>query len=227
MPIRSQTLSPFRFVCSLAFLNSACGEFTDEGSGSGTLRVSAEASYSVDTEETFISISISKPEQPLESTVITLHDNHSDRTRSLEFEGDGSTRTASLSTEFSGYTPQLELDIEGRTDRLEAKLEGPGRHLIASPLNGVTLQADDSFDVEWQTEDGLEADEVEVSLETSGFTRFLLDDEGRFEIDEGSAQIGEETIRVTRRNSIALAGGLPNSAFRLSFGVTADVLIVP
>lgn len=210
-------------------LLTACGDFTDGGSGSGTLEVDARASYSSDTDRTEIRVDVRVQAGDPDDARVRITDDESNEVLELEVTPNAGLNVARFNGVFSGYRQRLEIEVERGSDDLDGKIEGPGRHVIESPANGTAVSLDDignSLEIEWAVEDGLRADSVTVSLDESDFDATVTDDRGDLDVDVEFLELGDEEIEVQRTNSVVLSGGLVGSKFDFSYSVENEFIIV-
>ncbi|MEO1175247.1 MAG: hypothetical protein AAFX94_24810, partial [Myxococcota bacterium] len=124
-----------RAAALLAFALAACGDFTDEGSGTGTLEVEARAVYEVSDDRTDVRVDVVISSGSLESVIAELRDDETDETRTMERVDLGLNSRARFTESYSGYAKRLELRVQRGSDELDGRIEGPGRHVIEFPAN--------------------------------------------------------------------------------------------
>lgn len=198
---------------------AGCGGFTDEGDGSKTLEVQAYVSFEQGTATVDARVSVDQNGAFVSGAIVKLRDDETDDEFTLE--EDGNFYRAHIAGD---YRRKLVLDITRGDDDLEAKLEGPGKHFIITPFEGTSIDlGDDPMKVEWSVEDGIRADDVSISVDNSDYRGETNEDKGKVEIPRELLRPGDDTIRVTRANSVDLKGGRDSSTFEISYEAISRV----
>lgn len=213
-------------LCSFILLGcTACG-YTSEGSGTKTLTVTADLSYSAGSDDrTRVRITILKDGVRVSNASVTLTDGDTDATFSIPQDNNSSGNNANYRADISGFHRKMELEIKAGNDHLEARLEGPGRHQIKEPANDSVVSGGKTLHVEWKTNDGIAAEQVEISLEQADYSNTLNDDPGSVDITGSTLRSGAETVSVRRQNSVRLAGGASGSLFFISYRASNDITV--
>lgn len=201
---------------------AACG-YTDAGSGTNTLLVTARARFTVGDDSTDVRVQVHKAGLAVDNaSTIGVRDGETGDIFPLARDSSGSYRAS-----IPGYHRRLALEVQapnssgGKPDALAAKLEGPSPHVIVNPkAGGITRGSQGStLDVEWACNDGIGADEVTIGVDT-GFSKVVTSDSGKAAGPAMATLLsGSYELTVTRTNTTDLAGGVTGSAFSISFGV--------
>jgi hypothetical protein len=207
-------------VAPLALM--ACGNYTDPGSGSGTLRVIADARYVVGSgNETELTVRVTTPAgDDVDNALVSARDGKNDETFNVPFQANGRYRVT-----LAGYRRRLELKAEIGSDFVTAKLEGPGAHTITNPKAGAFSRTEfgGNLKVEWSTKDGIRTDEIRIDVAhslLSTSTRTSSDDTGSYKLPMSLLpNPGDYDLALTRSNHIDLQGGSPGSVFTSSYVV--------
>jgi hypothetical protein len=203
---------------------AACG-YTDAGSGTNTLLVAADASFTVGDDNTRLSVHVHKAGVAVDGATVNMRDGDTNELFTLRNTGSG---TYTLDT--PRYRRRLALEVQaantsgGSADSLVAKLEGPGPHVIVNPkAGGLTRGSQGStLDVEWACNDGVGADQVSVHVD-DGFSRLVTGDSGKTDGPPmATLASGNHDLRVRRINTVELSGGVTGSVFTVSFGVQSS-----
>jgi hypothetical protein len=201
-------------------LAASCG-FTDGGGGTRTLRVVAELTYTAHDNETALRIAVDKDGLVVDNAIVEIRDVDREVAYLITQGNPGEEYTRhEQDHHIDGYHRRIELTVEHDSDRLEAQLEGPGKHTVVSPGNNEVVDFDDLGDdiaVEWDTTDGLTAQEVEIHLGDHSHTIAKWEDPGHYSVPTRGLEVGEESVRVGRRNHIKLDGGVSGSTFSLEY----------
>ena len=212
-----------RSVLPLALALAACG-YTDGGGGTRTLEVVAELEYETEDNRMEIRIRVEKEGIPVDSAenggtaVVRVTDDETDEIYPIPQPSVG----GEFFDEIESYHRRMKLLVESGSDRVEGQLEGPGKHRVVHPENDSVLQRadlDDEVNVEWDTEDGIAAQEVTIRINRSGFTHTIRDyeDPGHYAVPRDRFQDGDDDVRVIRTNKVRLDGGVGESRLEIQY----------
>ncbi len=204
---------------------TGCG-YTDGGGGSRTLEVQARLEYRAHDNQTDIRIDVRKDGAVLDDANITITDGDTDKRFEIEQNNPG----GEYRDDIDGYHRRVELRIESNSDELNAQLEGPGIHFVTAPANDTVVKRDDigdSLEVEWETKDGMAAEEVDVRIHSTGYTKHITnwEDPGSADIPSGKIDEGDEETRVVRRNKVRLDGGTGSSSLEITYEARNSFLV--
>lgn len=202
-------------VLTMASL-TGCG-YTDPGTGTNTLEVVARLSFTAsDDGETDVRVRVLKRGAVVNDASVAIQNGETGEKFVIDEQTTGQDRYRGL---LDGYHRRIELSVTAGADHLVGRLEGPGRHLIKSPLNDSVLRRSDAdtMRVRWRAEDGLMADEVELRFDESEFSTTIGRDTGEVVVATAELIPGLEELRVTRRNSVNLAGGTAGSKLEIAY----------
>jgi hypothetical protein len=197
---------------------AACG-FTNPGSGTGTLEVNAIVHYNAGQQGslapvTNVQISVQKNGLPVSSPpTVTLQDADSSQTYTVDVANGNK-----LTQQIPGYHRRWILAVTSGSDNLTCKLESPGPFTLSNPLQGALISQSGGLNVSWQTQDGVMADKVEVSLSTIQQTN-TPSDTGSYEFPASQLQLGDQTVTVLRINQVVPAGATGSSVFQSEYEV--------
>ncbi len=201
-------------------LLAACGGH-DEGGGTKTLYVRAQAETDGSTKGSYIVVEVrqgSSEGQIVNDAVVTLRGDNTGEV-GLPFQGGDW-----FGFRFGGYgKAELPWDtgwglkVTRGADELEAYLEAPGITTITSPISWTTFRRanGDDLQVTWKDEKNRRADYVTIDFaRANGADREMTGDERRYVVDFNRLEADDkERIEVKRRNEVNLAGGTPGSRF--------------
>ncbi len=209
-----------RMLPLLALVLGACG-YTDAGSGSGTLKVTAKAGYSVGGDDkTSIQIDVSKPStntDPVMDAVVYAKDGDTGEQIPVPYDA----THGDYRTDVDKYRRRLEIKMQSGNDGLDVKLEGPGPHTITSPEAGALNRGGDTLGVTWATSDGVAADTVILRIPEVHVETVLSTDTGSsHDIPWADLPTGSYHLSVTRLNHVIPNGGAPDSSFEIAYEVT-------
>ncbi|MBN1961803.1 MAG: hypothetical protein JW841_12735 [Deltaproteobacteria bacterium] len=214
-----------RLFWFIPFTCIACG-YTDSGSGTRTLLVQARAQYAVSGgNQTNVTVSVADRDgTEITDATVEITDGKNGQRYSIPHQNNGL-----YYINIENYRRRLRLHVRSGDNELSAKLEGPGPHVIDYPKAGAIRRSrlGNKFKVEWSTEDGIRADEVEISLR-HGPEVNSKDDSG-FNDDISMSQLtetGDYRLNLTRLNRINLGGGVDNSTFTISYSVNTEFAII-
>jgi hypothetical protein len=215
--------------CGLCCGGAACG-YTDPGHGTGDLLVDVDLSYAPHVGDHTAVQSRIQPSPagtadawgvvsaagsaavPPVPFVVELTDADSQQAFHLDQSiGD-----------VSGYHRRLKVKITAGAAHLECRLEGPGRHTLRAPLQGQAWKVGDDLLVQWQTTDGVRADEVDLKLLLANYTVTLTQDRGHYTIPAVALTPGNETLTVVRRTRLHPSGGSGASQIRMQYEVAVN-----
>jgi hypothetical protein len=134
----------------------------------------------------------------------------------VDFNGD------TFRLDLNGYARELHLVVTAGADNLDAVFEGPSPALIEAPEIFAISEGED-VRIEWDSQDGDGATEVEVS--TDGFRATLLGDPGDIVIPFFNVDPDADSVTVERINVAALGGGLEGSFIRISAETDAGLQV--
>jgi hypothetical protein len=225
-------------ILALAWLScgaAACG-YTDPGHGTGDFLVDVDLSYAPHVgDRTAVQSRVQpnaaegspdpwtvgpaagSPAAPPVAFVVELTDADSQQAFHLDQSvGD-----------VSGYHRRLKVKITAGSAHLECRLEGPGRHTLRAPLQGQACKVGDDLLVQWQTTDGVRADEVDLKLQLADHTVTLTQDTGHYTIPAAVLTPGNETLTVVRRTRLHPSGGSSASQIRMQYEVAINFQVTP
>ena len=211
------------WVVAAAVLGVGCGG-SDPGTGSGTLFVTADFSSDGTPDGTVALIVVrdGAPDGAFVEDATVLVTPEGGNEISIPFV-DLFLVSGYYKTNFAPWSRSFRVKVTRATgtDRVEALVEAPGLTEITAPADGSTFDRaagaplavtwTDSFGRRAQGRVRVESRFAEVSQNSNFIT--LQDDPLRFEIPFSAWEdpVNNERIRVTRTNSVVLAGGIPGS----------------
>lgn len=200
----------------LALVLAGCG--SDAGSGTETLYVDAEAFSDGSADGTWLGVTVRSGAS--NGDVIT-------DAQVTVTAGDGTVHELPYVNVFIGgayfknnlaWDPSWRLRIERGTDKLEARIEGPGLTRITQPTPGQLYQrsSGDDLVVKWTDDSGKRADAVIVDLEGQQYEDQIVNNdplERKIPASSITTTNDSARLRVERRSTLNLAGGVAGSTF--------------
>jgi hypothetical protein len=213
-----------RIALLLIVSSAACG-YTDGGDGTGTLEVVAEIIYRTHDNDTEVEISVEKDGSTVNDATVELTDGESGETFSVSQANPNETYEASIDS----YHRRIKLRVESGADRLEAQLEGPGVHRVVHPENDSILRLAElgsEFEVRWDTEDGLAAQEVIVKIDDD-FSHTIrgYQDPGHYGVPTSYLESDDADVSVWRINKVSLNGGIGESRMEIEYRARNSVVV--
>ncbi len=197
---------------------SACGGYTNPGTGTQSIEVVAELAYALNKDETAVQIEITDGSTRIQGATVTLTDAATSEVFQVGEHRHG------YQGALPGYHRRLMLVVKTDSDGLSARIEGPGSFVMNAPVhNGIIRRSQtDSMRVGWDTIDGLRADGVEIHIDDFNRT---MSDRGVVDIPLLDISSRAQELRVRRFNEIQLDGGKGASVMRMYYGVKSTVLV--
>jgi hypothetical protein len=226
-----KTTWSFALLASLMWAAVGCGgssslESTDPGTGTKTLLVEAKADYESGANFTQLSVRIKKSGADLDGAMVRIASDLG----SIDLHGTGGGEYRGTQAGWPGEGYRLEISVRGHdgkeTDALQAALLAPIRIEITSPDMSKAIDArnlaDQALLISWK---GPAADRAEVKSKDFDPAPFAPDP---LKIAIPATLLKDEVqdLRITRENSVPLAGGLPGSLFRARYRWDASLIIV-
>lgn len=213
---------------ALALVMAGCG--SDAGSGTETLFVDAEAFSDGSADGTWLRVVVRQGGSNgamLDDAKVTLT------------AGDGTVHELPYVDVFGiayfknnlAWDPSWRLRIErGTADKLEARIEGPGLTRITQPAPGSLYQRSSGTDlvVKWADDDGKRAGAVIVDLEGQPYEDQIVNEdplERKIPASSITTVNDSARLRVDRRTTLNLAGGVAGSTFTATTRDEIDINI--
>jgi hypothetical protein len=128
-----------------------------------------------------------------------------------------------------GYDEVYILDVISGEDAVEGvRVDGPDIHVFEEPVAGATVDATLPLDVIWDRGD----EAASASIDTDEIDRLAIVDSGEHELPAGTLKTEqdkaqENTIRITRENTVVPAGAIGGSQWAVSIRNEIEVLAAP
>lgn len=213
-------------ACSHSPLDPGAG--SDPGTGTGTLMVNGTARAQANTPNatldtqftTELEVELSLGQQPLTAGTVTVT-SHSG-TATLMSDGNGKWHGS-----LANYDEVYQLDVKSGSDTISGVyVDGPDIHVFTAPAPGASLDASAMTALSWRRGSAAQTATVRVNGGGDGLT---VSDSGSYQIppltlDYDKGQTKQNTISLTRTNSIAPKGAVPGSSFAVSVTNELDVV---
>lgn len=218
-------------ILVIALLAAACGgssastavDRNRAGSGSSTLRVTANVDVTVSATS------------PVTNYSVTLRDglgaNVSGATVVVRSAGNGDVTLTEASAGSGNYTGSkttypggdLALSVVRGTDKVQGVVVGyPGEHAINGPALNATVSSGQPLPVTWTTPSTSKA----ATITTRDFSA-QVPDLGTYDIPAASNPVrANQRVIVVRTNELDIAGALPTSRMRVTVTTTVDPFTV-
>ncbi len=194
---------------------AACGSYTDEGKGSDSLEVDATVSFTAGSAIMDARVGVDKKSAFVSGAVVTLTD---DDGNTFSLDEDGNFYRAKIAGD---YRRKLELKVSNGGGKLAAKLEGPGITFIVNPFEGTTVKLkNDPIKIEWSTNDGLKAENINITTDNSSYNGNTNRDDGEVDIPRELLNAGDDVIHVVQRSRTPSSSSTPTTTNRSSPSAT-------
>jgi hypothetical protein len=216
------------FSFATALLLMACG-YTDAGSGTQSLRITADLTYVFSDDTTNVEIEVQKNLERFGGAVVVLTDPESSEAFTIP---ESDHPRSNYRDHLDGFHRSFQLDVntEGNDDYLTVKLEGPASFTVPTPISGTRIAiADGKFEVTWKPADGLPADQilfrVHNNMTNEDFEAQTESDRGTYKLPTTSLDPGPADLYVERVNTVAPAGAVSSSVFSMGYEVRNELLL--
>jgi hypothetical protein len=223
-----RTMAPARLgLATLAVLLGGCGGsglqsgLSDPGTGTGTLLVEGDIAFKSDEGATEIEVKIRKNGAPLDGAQVRITSGVG--AVDLQPAGDGVYGGRQIGWP-DGFRIEARAVAGGKPDELVAAVAAPGPVALTSPDVGRPLdphQLASGLVVRWAG-----PAEGEVQVETKEFDSGVLpSDPLMVTIPSSAFKKASDKLTITRRSSVALAGGVPGSKLTARYKLKSPLTV--
>jgi hypothetical protein len=196
---------------------AACGSdgsATNPGTGTKTLVVEAKIDYEAGAD---FDVRVRRAGQDVTDAVVTITSNRGEVL--LTHDGGGDYIGAQ-----TGWGNYFALDVKAGPDALEGSIAAPQSVTLVQPDMRVPFDARQAESVRFRW-DAEPADFVRIKTEKFETVPEYVEDTGSYMIVATAFVDTEQDVKIKRRNSVALAGGLPGSTLTADYEEKFQVLV--